>query len=94
MSMRAFLGIKILYQNSIFWASYIFMDVPFSTDAITGSKSASIRMVVFMSSSIPGSGNGPFIEYNADGKGFDDMGGEKDWLRWWARYGMHIGQGI
>jgi hypothetical protein len=38
--------------------------------------------------------DGPFKEYSAHGGEIDDRGGEKDWLRWWIRCGMEIGEGM
>jgi hypothetical protein len=52
-----------------------------SAEVITGSKSASIRMMVFISSPFLDQENGPFIDYNAHGREIDDRCGEKDWSR-------------
>jgi hypothetical protein len=51
-------------------------------------------MVVFIFTPFLDRENGPFKYYNADGREFDDRGGEKNWLRWWVKCGMEIGEGI
>jgi hypothetical protein len=43
-----------------------------------GSKSASIRMAVFIFLSLLDREDGPFIDYNAAGGEFDDRGGDQD----------------
>jgi hypothetical protein len=50
--------------------------------------------MIFIFSAFLGRENGPSRSYNAYGGEFDDRDAEKDWLRWWVRCGMEIGEGI